>query len=176
MADEKAVQCYSLAKNIERIDCALHDLKLSVMPGKEMRSVNGVGMSLYSLQLEAKSIANAMPEMKDVANRLSRRAKEFHAITTDLSSRPIPKKVAEFMREDLSLLWDHQRALLHASEKKCLGREYAVPEPPKEKFRPIPTEVRKAVADVKKQKEAAIAKRNKQYEREMSKLRRKRKK
>lgn len=181
MVDEKkpnkAVQCYSLAKNIERIDCALQDLKLSVMPGKEMRPVNGVGMSLYSLQNEARAIGNAMPEMKDIANRLSRRAKEFHDIATDLSSRPIPKEVAEFMREDLGLLWDHQRALLYASEKKCLSRSYAAPEPPKEKFRPIPADVRKAVAKVKKEKEAAIAKRNKEYQQSIyRKIKRARKK
>jgi len=173
MADEKAAQCYSLAKHVEQIDCALHDLKTTVLPKKEMRHFNGVGMSLYSLQGSAKSIGSALPEVKAVAGKLARRARDLGEIVKQISTEPVPPVIAEFIRDDLGALWDHQRILLHASEKACLRPGAPEPEKITESFRPIPPDVKKAAAKIRKEIDRKIAKRNREYQREINRAMRK---
>jgi hypothetical protein len=167
MADEKIVQCYNLAKAVERIDCGLQDIKTTVIPKKEMRSFNGVGMVLYSIQGEAKTIGKMIPEVKEVANKLSHRAKELYGIVQAISTQPVPKIVAEFIRDDLRALWEHQRVLATSADRSCAHEGLAKPEAPKEKFRPIPAEVKQAVAKVKKKHDAVIAKSQKEIKRSM---------
>lgn len=170
MADEKIAQCYNLAKAVERIDCGLQDIKTTVNPRKEMRAFNGVGMVLYSIQGEAKFIGKMMPDVKQVANKLSHRAKELYGIVQAISVQPVPKVVAEFIHEDLQALWGHQRVLQTSAERSCVYTGLAKPEAPKSKFRPIPVEVKKAVAQAKKKTDAEIAKRQKRIDRSMKKI------
>ncbi len=176
MADEKAVKCYSLAKAVERIDCALQDLKVSVVPQKETRAFNGVGMALYSIQGDAKTIGNAIPEVKSATNKFVHRIKEIRDIVTTISVKPIPPVVAEFIRDDLSTLWDYQRTFLLSAEKACLRPTAEAPGLPKEKFRPIPAEVRKAVAKTRKELDQEIAKRDRKWTRTMKRIARRGKK
>lgn len=177
MANEKVVQCYSLAKSIEKIDCALQDLKTTIRP-HEMRSFNGAGMVLYSLQLEAKKIGNALPDMKPAANKIASRAKQLHDIVTAISVKPVPKVVSEFIQEDLGMFWEYQRALMLSAEKACLRPEAEAIELPKEKFRPIPADVKKAVAKVRKDFDREIAQRDRKWAKKLAKygVRRKKKK
>lgn len=170
MADEKIAQCYNLAKAVERIDCGLQDLKTTVNPQKEMRQFNGAGMVLYSIQGEAKSIGKVIPAVKQVANKLAHRAKELHGIVDAISTQPVPKIVAEFIHEDLNALWEHQRVLRTSTERACVWTGLAEPEAPKEKFRPIPDEVKAAVAKAKKKHDAIIAKRQKRIDQSMKKI------
>lgn len=170
MVDEKIAQCYNLAKAVERIDCGLQDIKTTVVPQKEMRTFNGVGMVLYSIQGEAKMIGKMIPEVKQVANKLAHRAKELHGIVDAISTQPVPKVVAEFIREDLRALWDHQRVLSTSADRSCVYTGLAEPAAPKEKFRPIPAEVKAAVAKAKKKTDTEVAKRQKGIDRSMKRI------
>lgn len=170
MPDEKIAQCYNLAKAVERIDCGLQDIKTTVMPHKEIRSFNGVGMVLYSIQGEAKTIGKMIPEVKQVANKLAHRAKELYGLVQAISTQPVPKVVAEFIHDDLNALWDHQRALSASADRSCVYTGLAKPEAPKKKFRPIPTEVKTAVAKAKKKADAKAAQLQKGIDRSMKRI------